>query len=113
MAKWRKRPGVLDARMGPEPVSTVLSAEQEAIAVAFRRHTLLTYPNPAHDRLTVVRPLGAAASDVLVNALGQVVRPVALPTAETTLDLRGLASGVYVLRLTLDGQPVSKRVVVE
>ena len=41
MAKWRKRPSVRDARRGPEPVSTVLSAEQEAIAVAFRRHTLL------------------------------------------------------------------------
>ena len=27
--------------MGPKPVSTVLSAEQEAIAVAFRRYTLL------------------------------------------------------------------------
>ncbi len=41
VAKCRKRPGVVDARMGPAPVSTVLSAEQEAIAVAFRRHTLL------------------------------------------------------------------------
>ena len=41
MAKWRKRPGVRDARMGSAPVSTVLSAGQEAIAVAFRRHTLL------------------------------------------------------------------------
>lgn len=41
VAKWRKRPGVLDARMGPKPVSTVLSPEQEVIAVAFRRHTLL------------------------------------------------------------------------
>jgi len=41
VAKWRKRPTVLDARRGPAPVSTVLSAEQEAIAVAFRRHTLL------------------------------------------------------------------------
>jgi hypothetical protein len=27
--------------MGPKPVSTVLTAEQEAIAVAFRQHTLL------------------------------------------------------------------------
>jgi hypothetical protein len=26
VAKWRKRPTVLDARMGPAPVSTVLSA---------------------------------------------------------------------------------------
>ena len=41
VAKWRKRPGVRDARRGPEPVSTVLSTAQEAIAVAFRRHTLL------------------------------------------------------------------------
>ena len=28
--------------MGPEPVSTVLSAGQEAIAIAFQRHTRLT-----------------------------------------------------------------------
>jgi len=41
VAKWRKHPTVLDARMGPTPVSTVLSAEQEAIAVAFLRYTLL------------------------------------------------------------------------
>jgi len=41
VAKWRKRPTVQDARMGPEPASTVLTAAQEAIAVAFRQHTLL------------------------------------------------------------------------
>jgi len=38
VAKWRKRPGVVDA-YGPEPSSTVLRTEQEAIAMAFRRHT--------------------------------------------------------------------------
>ena len=32
VAKWRKRPTVQDARMGPEPASMVLTAEQEAIA---------------------------------------------------------------------------------
>ena len=41
VAKWRKRPTIQDARMGPAPASTVLTTEQEAIAVAFRRHTLL------------------------------------------------------------------------
>ena len=40
-AKWRQRPGVLDARTGPEPAPTVLSPGQKAIAVAFRRHTRL------------------------------------------------------------------------
>ena len=44
-AKWRQRPGVLDARTGPEPVPTVLSSGQEATAVAFRRHTRLALDN--------------------------------------------------------------------
>ncbi len=42
VAKWKKRPSVQDKRTGPkEPRSTVLSTEEEAIIVAFRRHTLL------------------------------------------------------------------------
>ena len=39
--KWRKRSFVADAPMGPEPHSTTLTTEQEAIVVAFRKHTLL------------------------------------------------------------------------
>lgn len=41
VAKWRKRSSVADAPMGPAPRSTVLSAEEEAMIVAFRKHTLL------------------------------------------------------------------------
>src|SRR5271167_3975242 len=42
VAKWKKRAFVHDAPMGPkEPRSTVLTVEEEAIAVAFRKHTLL------------------------------------------------------------------------
>ncbi len=40
--KWRKRQTVADEPMGPrQPRSTVLSVEEEAVIVAFRRHTLL------------------------------------------------------------------------
>src|SRR3712207_4869743 len=40
--KWRKRQPVTDQPMGPkQPRSTVLTVEEEAIIVAFRRHTLL------------------------------------------------------------------------
>jgi transposase InsO family protein len=43
IAKWRARASVADQRTGPkDPRSTVLSPEDEAIIVAFRRHTLLT-----------------------------------------------------------------------
>ena len=42
VAKWRKRAFVNDLPMGPKvPRSTVLSSEEEAIVVAFRKHTLL------------------------------------------------------------------------
>jgi transposase InsO family protein len=42
VAKWRKRSSVADLPTGPrEPRSTVLTLEEEAIVVAFRRHTLL------------------------------------------------------------------------
>ena len=39
--KWKKRSHVRDAPMGPKVArSSVLSAEEEAAIVAFRRHTL-------------------------------------------------------------------------
>jgi transposase-like protein len=42
VAKWKKRAFVADLPTGPrEPKSSVLSIEDEAIIVAFRRHTLL------------------------------------------------------------------------
>lgn len=42
VAKWRARTSVADRRTGPkDPRSTVLSPEDEAVVVAFRRHTLL------------------------------------------------------------------------
>ena len=51
--KWRKRETVEDRRTGPrEPRSTVLSEEEEAMIVAFRRHTLL----PLDDCLYALQP---------------------------------------------------------
>ncbi len=42
VAKWKKRGSVTDLPAGPKDAkSTVLSIEEEAIVVAFRRHTLL------------------------------------------------------------------------
>ena len=53
VAKWRKRTSVVDLPTGPKDAkSTVLSVEDEAIIVAFRRHTLL----PLDDCLYALRP---------------------------------------------------------
>ena len=41
-AKWRKRETVEDRKIGPtHPSSTVLSADEDTMIVAFWRHTLL------------------------------------------------------------------------
>ena len=53
VAKWKKRGTVADRKTGPrQPHSTVLSLEQEAIIVAFRRHSLL----PLDDCLYALQP---------------------------------------------------------
>jgi len=53
VAKWKKRSSVVDLPTGPKaPRSTVLSIEEEAIIVAFRRHTLL----PLDDCLYTLQP---------------------------------------------------------
>ncbi len=43
VAKWKKRTTLQDTCMGPkEPSSTVLTSEEEAMCIAFRKHTLLS-----------------------------------------------------------------------
>lgn len=53
VAKWKKRDSVADLPTGPKDAhSTVLSLEDEAVVVAFRRHTLL----PLDDCLYALQP---------------------------------------------------------
>ena len=53
VAKWRRRETVKDLPTGPKnPSSTVLSVEEQAIIVAFRRHTLF----PLDDCLYALQP---------------------------------------------------------
>ena len=53
VAKWKKRGSVVDLPTGPKDAgSTVLTVEEEAVIVAFRRHTLL----PLDDCLYALQP---------------------------------------------------------
>ncbi len=72
VAKWKRRTFVHDAPMGPKaPRSTVLTVEEEAIAVVFRKHTLLPLDNclyalqatiPHPTRSSLHRSISAMAS---------------------------------------------------
>ena len=53
VAKWKKRTTVADLPTGPRQArSTVLSVEEEAVIIAFRRYTLL----PLDDCLYALQP---------------------------------------------------------
>ena len=89
-----------------------------ASAAAALAAQVQVYPNPATGRFTLALPARAGAgSATLLNALGQVVRTVALPPAlpEVPVYGRGLPPGVYQLRVLLGTglPPVVRRVVLE
>jgi len=80
-------------------------------------NALLVYPNPSNTGQVTLRLAAttAAGQATLVNALGQTVRTQHLPagTAEHTLATRGLATGVYTLRVQTGDQLLTRKVVVE
>ena len=58
VAKWKKRADVEDAPMGPkEGRSTVLSKEEEAMIVGFRKHTLLPLDDCLYALQATIAPL--------------------------------------------------------
>jgi hypothetical protein len=72
---------------------------------------LSAYPNPVREELTV--QADAAAEATLYDLLGRPVRQAKLqPGRRTTLDIRSLTAGTYVLRAT-DGQHTSTRMIVK
>src|SRR4051794_17830873 len=63
VANWKKRSSVQDERAGPmEPRSTVLSPEEEAIIVAFRRYNRPPHARPPHRQLRPI-PRGVSRLD--------------------------------------------------
>jgi hypothetical protein len=98
------------------PQTVVLTATASAALAA----TVQLYPNPAHTTCTVQIPALAGATAVqltLLNALGQKIQQqhLALPATGThaELDLRGVASGVYLVQLQAGATTLTKRLIVE
>ena len=85
---------------------TLLRTEAAAESLGFA-----AYPNPATSELKLQFPAATKPTSLrLFDAQGRLVRAFA---DASTLSVRGLPAGLYVLRATLNGQEVSRRVVVE
>ena len=78
---------------------------------------LLVYPNPSNTgqlTLTLAGSLSGNGQATLLNALGQRVRAKTLSAAsEQTIDTRGLATGIYTLRVEIGTQVLTRKVVLE
>ncbi|WP_201982304.1 hypothetical protein [Hymenobacter rubidus] len=97
-----------------------------AAVMATRQNSLLPtattlFPNPASHATTLLLPAGPGAPRIeiaLYNALGQCLRtyaPRPLPATglKTDLDISNLASGLYSLRLTVEGCSIHRPLLVD
>jgi transposase len=72
VAKWKRRCSTVDAPMGPKaPRSTVLSKEEEAIVVAFRKHTLLPLDDCLYALQATIPPLPATPRHLSIARYGR------------------------------------------
>ncbi len=91
------------ATLRDQLLSTTAVAEQAALTL---------YPNPAHG--TALVRVAASSKLALLDGLGRVVRTAAVPAGATyTLDLAGLAPGIYALRARVEEKQSVQRLVVE
>lgn len=83
--------------------STVTAVEEELI------NQLRIYPNPTQDQITI------ESEDfdriTLMNITGQELFMINQPRNQETLSLAGLPSGIYLVKLTLGQQQVTRKVI--
>jgi hypothetical protein len=92
-------------------VNTITASKAQAESRA-----LLVYPNPSNTgQLTLRLSSSGQGQATLLNALGQVVVNKALTggSTEQTLSTRGLATGVYTLRVQIGNDVLTRKVVLE
>ena len=77
------------------------------------RAELTAWPNPAREQVQLRLPAGTPPGMArLLDALGREVRHMPV-NGETTLDVRGLPAGVYVLRVAAGPRIFTRRLVVQ
>ena len=74
---------------------------------------VIVYPNPVSDILNVqLSNIDANTTIQLINMNGQVVTaPIVLLTSTATVDMSGIESGVYFLKVTSNGATAEVRLV--
>lgn len=87
-----------------EPVALQVNITPNSIS-AIGLSSIRLYPNPAHDQLFISGNIPASTKMPLFNSMGQCVET---GSYQTSIDVSGLAEGMYYLRLVLDGTSIRK-----
>jgi len=74
----------------------------------------IIYPNPAEQTVTIKSNNGSIADEVVFyNLQGNKVLQTTPEQSITTIDLGGLKSGVYIIRITSEGRMFNKKILVK
>ncbi len=101
--------GRFELVFSPQPLATVPAGLAQQVAL---------YPNPATTSAWLELPAGLSRQPVtatLIDAVGRAVRTQVLPAGQAShaLQLTGLATGVYALRLSTEVGTVVKKLIIE
>ncbi|MBA2612755.1 MAG: T9SS type A sorting domain-containing protein [Bacteroidetes bacterium] len=102
-----------------QPVD-VITLKYNALAVGIKTNMLeegqlSIYPNPCADHLNLSTTVnGLIGADIIItNIIGQVIMNEKLQSLEQSLNLSGMAKGVYFLKIANDRSSISKKLIIE
>jgi hypothetical protein len=76
------------------------------------REDVTLYPNPAHDELTINCTHNTYNNATLTDITGKTISSTALHNRQQTIDIKGLASGIYYVILKGDNGTAVKRITI-
>ena len=62
-------------------------------------NTFSIYPNPANNFITIETDFSTKKTIYLTDALGQIVKTITTSENNITIDLQGIASGIYFIKM--------------
>ena len=86
-------------------LSTAINEELSGVSIS-------VFPNPATDVLNI-EASNEMQNVMLVNQTGQVVRSIELEAGKTSIDLNGLGTGVYFVKIETAKGTTTKKVVIK
>jgi hypothetical protein len=74
--------------------------------------SLLVFPNPFTDQLSLILPRTDSKAKIkIINLLGETERTSSVDTQNSSIDVSGLAKGIYVLEIMTESRTINKRII--